>query len=441
MRCQVGFRSLVTACCCAAVLVVSQGCGRQIPVDEIDATSSGVTLTSTDSDNALHWPQWRGPEGDGHVTDQQLPTNWSESENVLWTSDVPGRGHSSPIIVGNTVLLASAIEAESKQIALGYDLQTGQKLWQTTVHEGNFPAPREIHKKGTNANGSFASDGNMAVVAFFNNGQIYVSGLDLDGNIVWQKSIGQFVSRFGYAPSPVLYQSWVIVAVDHSAGAYLTALEISTGEIAWRQSRGPISSYSTPLVKTIAGKDQLLITGGDQLASYDPATGKELWSTPCIAASTCGTVVTSGDLIFASGGYPDRETVCINASGEKQWSDSTKVYEPSMLAAGDYLYTVTDSGIAICWDGKTGDVKWKERLGGNFSSSPILVGDLLYVADLKGNTYVFKANPDEYEEVAVNVLGSDSYASPGVADNSLLMRCGFREGGERKEKLIRIGNP
>ena len=110
-----------------------------------------------------------------------------------------------------------------------------------------------------------------------------------------------------------------------------------------------------------------------------------------------------------------------------------------MLAAGDYLYTVTDSGIAMCWEGKTGDVKWKKRLGGNFSSSPILVGDLLYVADLKGNTYVFKASSKAYEEVAVNVLGNDSYASPGVAENSLLMRCGFREGGELWQARIFIG--
>lgn len=194
------------------------------------------------------------------------------------------------------------------------------------------------------------------------------------------------------------------------------------------------------MVANVGGRDQLLISGCDQVTSYDPATGKELWNTPCLAEATCGTIVTSGDLIFASGGYPKRETVCLSADGKILWSDKTKIYEPSMLADGEQLYGVTDDGIAYCWSASSGDVLWKSRLRGSFSASPILCNGLIYISNLSGETFVFEANADGYKEVAINKLGDDCYASPAAVDGQLFLRVGTQSGGGRREQLVCIGN-
>ncbi|MEL7337775.1 MAG: PQQ-binding-like beta-propeller repeat protein, partial [Planctomycetota bacterium] len=366
---------------------------------------------------------------------------WSETENLAWRSDVPGRGHSSPIVVGNQVILGTAIESSEQQAVIAYDLQTGEQAWMTVVHKGGFPGRRDVHAKATNANSTLASDGKSLVTAHLNNERIVVTALDLDGNRVWQTDVGAFASKFGYAPSPVIYQSLVIVAADNFGGGYLVGLDLASGEVAWRRARGDASSYSSPHLAMVGGVDQLLITGGDRLASYDPATGDIRWESECIAEATCGTVVTAGERIFASGGFPDRETVCYSPEGEKIWSDRTKVYEPSLVTDGTGVFAVTDEGIAICWSAKTGKINWKKRLGGSFSSSPVLCDGKIFVADLEGNTYVFRANSDQYESVSKNQLGDDCYASPAVADGSLFLRIGIGDGAKRREQLVRIGLP
>ncbi|QEG00307.1 outer membrane biogenesis protein BamB [Stieleria maiorica] len=421
-------------------LVALVGCRKQTPVDEVSLSQSGVVVSERDfSDLAGQWPQWRGPNGDGISDAQPLPTTWDDATNVVWKSDVPGRGHSSPIVVGDLVVVGSAIDSKSEQIVVAYDRETGDQRWQTTVHKGGFPSDRDVHHKATNANGTLASDGDLLVTAHLNSQRVFVTALDLEGNQVWQRDIGAFASKFGYAPSPVLYKSLVIIAADNFGGGYLVGMDLKSGEIAWRTKRGNASSYSSPHVATVGGVDQVLISGGDRLASYDPATGEELWETQCIAEATCGTVVTTDDRIFAAGGYPEKETVCLSAKGERIWSDRTKVYEPSLITDGEHVFAVNDDGIALCWSAEDGTIRWKKRLGGSFSSSPVLCNGNVYAADLSGNTYVFQASGDEYRQVAKNRLGDDCYASPAIVDGSIYLRVGIGDGNERREQLVRIG--
>ena len=256
-----------------------------------------------------------------------------------------------------------------------------------------------------------------------------------------EKEIGKFVSKFGYAPSPILYKSLVIIAADNPGGGYLTAVDSGSGKIAWRIGRGNVATYSSPAVATVGGRDQLLISGCDAVTSYDPSTGDELWRTPCIAEATCGTIVTSGDLIFASGGYPESETVCLSDRGELIWSDKVRAYEPSLVAVGDYVIVVTDGGLAHCWSAGTGDIVWRERLVGNFSASPIVCNNLVYVPNLSGETFVFAVNNDKYESIARNKIGSDCYASPAAAGGQLFLRVGVGSGSERREQLVCLGPP
>ncbi len=423
-------------------MVLVLGCRKSSPVNEISIAASGVEIKEVEplADLTRSWPAWRGPTGDGIAIDQQAPTTWSESEGVVWMSDVPGRGHGSPTVVGNQVLLATALDSEQQQLVLAYDRETGEELWSTVVHAGNFPSKREIHNKGSNANSTLACDGKLAFIAFFNGGKVTATALDLDGNIVWQQELGAFSSKFGFAPSPVLYKSFVIFAVDNWGGGYIAAVEADSGKIAWKTARDAKNSHSSPLIANVGGQDQLLICGLNTVDSYDPATGERRWSTAGTAETTCGTMVVAGDKVVASGGFPETQTICLSATGDKLWENGINVYEPSILAVGDAIFAVSDKGIAYCWSAEDGHELWKKRLGGSFSASPIVCSGNIYVSDLSGKTYVFKASPESYQEIAVNQLGADCYASPAVVGNQIFLRVGFGSGEQRREKLVCIGD-
>ena len=430
------FGPLVT---CSLAMVTLLGCSVSNPVEEVSVSDSGIKLTELAADTVAQtdWPQWRGMTNDGNAGQQELVTEWDEQSSIRWRTEIPGRGHSSPIIVGSNVYLATADDMNQRQSIMSFDRQTGAPNWTTVVHEGGFPPARQVHKKGTNANATVASDGSRLYISFFNRDAITATALDLDGQIVWQQELGKFVSKFGYAPSPVLYKSLVIFAADNRGGGYLTALDTQSGQVAWRIKRGSIDTYSSPIVANVGGQDQLLISGCDAVTSYDPATGKQNWRTECVAQATCATIVTTEDRIFASGGYPDRETVCLAADGKRIWSNEVKAYEPSMLVVGDRLVAVNDDGIAYCWSIEDGDQRWRKRLGGNFSASPVLVGENIYVSNLKGDTFVFRAG-DQYQQVAKNRLGNDCYASPAVSNGELFLRVGYGSGADRQEQLVCI---
>jgi len=423
--------------------ILTVGCGgprgEVTEVDEISANAAASAVEVTPIKlAATDWPGWRGPDQNGHASGAEIPTSWSATENVLWSTDVPGRGHSSPIVIGGTVYLATALVDQPEQILLAYDRSNGELKWQTTLHTGEYP--KAIHQKGTNANSTCASDGTLIFSSFLNDNQVFVSAVNTDGEIQWQTPVGAFSSKFGYAPSPVVYHGTVIVACDNFGGGYLAALNRESGEIVWRKKRPIVSTYSTPLIANVDGKDQLLISGCDLIASYDPKTGEELWNSPGTAEATCGTMLTDGELVFASGGHPKKETICVrgDGSGTVVWKNRTKIYEPSMLLVDQHLYGITDSGIAYCWEASTGKEKWKQRLGLSFSASPVLHEGLIIVPSLSGETLIFKADSETYEELSRNSLGTDTYASPAISNGKIFLRCGHGTDKDRTETLYCI---
>jgi len=412
------------------------GCSRKNPVESISIGDSGIEIRSSEWALApSDWSAWRGRTQDGTATDGDVPTTWGDASNVLWRSKIPGRGHSSPIVVGDSVFLATANDEQQIQSVLCFDRKDGSQRWQTVLHEGGFPATGSVHRKATYANGTIASDGKRLYIAMLNNGGITATALDLTGKILWQREVGKFVSKFGYAPSPILYKSLVLVAADNRGGGYLAAIDSETGSIVWRVGRDNGDSYSSPTVVQVGGRDQLLISGNDAVTSYDPATGELSWQTACIAEATCGTIVSDGERIFASGGYPESETICLSADGQRLWSNNSKTYEPSLLVVEDRLLTVNDKGVAICWDGASGEELWKKRLGGNFSASPVLVNETVMVPNLSGDTFVFQAGT-QYVPIAQNRLGDDCYASPAISGSQVFMRIGVGKGSARAEQLV-----
>lgn len=394
---------------------------------------------------ADEWRTWRGPNLNGTASQNQTPpTEWTETKNVVWRTPVPGRGHSSPTIVGDRIFLTSADEKSQTQAVICFDRRTGKQLWLTPVNRGVFPA--RIHNKNTHASPTVVSDGERLYAAFCNHDVVQLVALSFDGKIVWSKPAGAYRPnqyKYGYAPSPALYGDTVIVASESDTGSFLAAFRTGDGSEVWRTPRPKRISYSSPVVGRVGGRDQLLISGCDLVSSYDPKTGKQLWSTPGTASATCGTMIWEGDLVFASGGYPKKETICVRADGSRTvvWKNQEKCYEQSMLVHDGYIYAINDGGIAFCWDADTGREMWKSRLpGGSISASPVLANGNVYISNERGTTYVFKATPERFVGVAQSQLGDETFASPAVVDSRIYLRVASSARGGRQEFLYCIGN-
>lgn len=390
------------------------------------------------------WPVWRGPNLNG-VADpgQKVPVSWDETEHVLWKAEVPGRGHSSPIIVGDRLLLTSADESAQVQSVLCFDRRDGRMLWQTEISRGGFP--EQIHRKNTHATPTLGWSGERLFVLFNNHDRVQLTALTIEGEQLWQIDAGGYNPdryKYGFASSPLLYESLVIVASEYERG-WLAAFDQRTGREVWRVPRPDNVSYSSPIVATLGGRDQMLLSGNDQVTAFDPLSGQQLWAAQACTKATCGTLVWENGLVFVSGGFPDRETAAVRAdgSGDVVWRNTERCYEQSLLVHNGYLYAFTDNGIAFCWRAADGEEMWRQRLSGPVSASPILAGGNIYASNERGTTFVFRANPDEFQLVAENQLGDEAFASPTICGNRIYLRVAHHRGDDRVEMLYCIGLP
>ncbi|QDS99975.1 outer membrane protein assembly factor BamB family protein [Adhaeretor mobilis] len=395
---------------------------------------------------AEDWPQWRGPTGDNHAAaGATAPNQWSESEGLAWKTPVLGRGHSSPTLVGNRIYLTTADDAAGTQSLLIFDRQTGELLAQPVVHEGGLS--QNVHPNNTNASPTVASDGKRVFALFHNNNAAWITAFTLEGQQIWQKRALEFDPqrfKFGFGSSPVVADGLVIVTSEYDGPeSGLVAFDCASGEQRWKTPRPESLSYSSVARVQTGGKLQLMLSGNQQIAAYEPSSGEELWSTPGTTYATCGTMVWDEGLglAFASGGFPETFTLAVEMSGEHKivWKNQARCYEQSLLLADGYLYAVTDRGVAYCWRARDGEQMWKQRIGGSFSSSPVLVGSEIYVASEKGTIFVYEANPEEFQSLGENQLGDEAFATPTPADGRLYHRYTKMVDGKRQEFLAAIG--
>jgi len=413
----------------------------------VGATDSNLLATEPKSSpfpiESTDWPWWRGPERNGiAAADQNPPLSWSRTENVLWKALVPGRGHGSVTVVGEQAFLATADEQADRQIVLCIDRNTGKQLWQTIVHDGGIE--RKGNKKASQASSTIACDGERLFINFLNRGAVYTTALSRGGEQIWQTKITDYVVHQGYGSSPAIYDSLVIVSADNEGigGGAIAALKRETGDVVWRHDRPATPNYPSPIILKVAGRDQVLLTGCDLVSSFAPLTGEKLWEIEGATTECVTSTVTDGNIILTSGGYPKNHVAAVRAdgSGEIAWENNVRVYVPSMLIHAGTIYGVADAGVAMCWEAATGKELWKGRLGGTFSSSPVMVGKHIFAINEAGETSVFKADPAKFELVGKNQLGNEVYATPTICGSRIYMRVAEQQGDLRQEMLYCIGD-
>ena len=381
------------------------------------------------------WPAWRGPTRDGIAAPGQTPpVRWSETENIAWKTPLPGRGHSSPTVVGDRIYLATADVAKQTQRVLCLDRRDGKILWDVVVHEGNLD--KGGHGNTSQASSTVAWDGQRLYINFLNNKAVHTTALTTEGKVQWQRTVGDFVTHQGFASSPVVHEGVVLVTADHKGGGTLAGLNRESGEVLWKQSRPKIPNYVSPSVLKVAGKTQLVVAGCNLFSSFDPITGTKLWEIAGSTEECVVTAVTDGQRVFAGGGYPKNHTMAVlgDGSGKVVWQNTARVYVPSMIVDDGYLYAVMDAGLAVCWKSDTGEEKWKERLGGDFYASPVRVGKRIYATNVGGVTSVFDATPEGFKLISQNTLGNEAFASPAICDNRIYLRAATK--GEGRQEFL-----
>ena len=393
------------------------------------------------------WLQWRGPTGDNHAPSAQSTprASWSTEEGFLWKVAVPGRGHSSPIVVGDRIYLTTCDEQAKTRSLLVFDRTTGELLASPIAHHGGLA--KTIHAHNTYASSTPASDGERVYAMFDYENSVWITCYDLQGGQLWQRRVAAFdptVMVFGLGSSPILHEGLLILATEYDgdeSGIY--AIDKLTGDPVWSTPRQRSLSNSTPIVATLGGRPQILLSGGSHLTAYNPANGDELWRTGGSPVATCGTVVwdESLALVFASGGFPEAMTWAVEVGGEHRmlWHNPVRCYEQSILAVKGYVYAVADSGVAYCWRATDGERMWVKRLGGKYSSSPLLVGERIYVSNEAGTTFVLAASPEEFQLLGQVQLGDEVFATPASVDGKLYYRYADSSSGQRQEYLMAVG--
>ena len=420
-----------------------------------------------------NWPSFHGPGGGGVQDGWDTPLEWDveSGENVLWSTDIPGLSHSSPVVWGDRLFVTTAVRLEGESdLRVGLygdvipikdegvhrldlyclDKTTGEILWTRTAFEG---VPKILrHPKGSHAASSPATDGER-VLAFFGSEGLYC--YDFEGELLWQRDLGVLDSgwfmaekaQWGYAASPVLHGDKVLVQCDHNGDSFLAALDADTGEDLWRTVREDVPTWSTPTVDVREGRAQVICNGFKHIGGYDLETGAELWKLVGGGDIPVPTPVVAGDHVYimnAHGRMAPIYAIDVMATGEvtmeeddpyMAWSYSKGGnYMQTPLVVGSYLYGCRDNGIVGCWDLETGEEQFRERIGSGgqgFTSSAVAANGRIYCASEEGEVVVLKAGPT-FEVLATNHLGENCMATPAISEGVLYYRT--------RSRLIALGS-
>ena len=426
--------------------------------------------------SAAHWPQYRGPHASGVDATTALPTTWNiaTGENIRWTTPIPGLAHSSPIVWGDRVYVATAVssagkvdlkvglygnidaakdDASHQWRLLALDKTTGKVAWNIVAHESVPKVAR--HTKATHCNSTPATDGRHLVAIFGSEGLFCFDAAT--GNLRWKKDLGPmdagyFASpsaQWGFASSPVIYDGKVIVQCDVQMGSFLAAFDVRDGRELWRTPRSDVPTWGTPTVVAAAGRTQIAVNGWHHSGGYDFATGRELWKHDGGGDIPVPTPIVAGELIYftsAHGRSRPMRAVRADATGDITPPEAGKLhaavaweqekrgnYMQTPILVGDLLYGCADIGLLTCFDAKTGEVRYSQRLAQNaegYTASPVSDGRHLYFTSELGNVFVIPAT-GKFSVAAINKLEETCLATPAISDGALFFRT--------RDKLVAVG--
>ncbi len=394
-----------------------------------------VVLALSGHVSAENWPGWRGPRGDGSSLDKNVPTKWSGSENVAWKVPIPGIGHASPIVWGDRIFMVTCLPEADQRRLICLDRKTGQTLWMEVVLTSPL---KKKHTLNSFASSTPVTDGKQVYVSFLDETNMFIAAYDFEGHQTWAVRPGVFASVHGYCASPILYKNTVIINGDHDGDAYIVALDRETGTPRWKSKReNKTRSYCTPIIRHIEGRTQMLLAGSLCVASYDPDDGSRHWIIDGPTEQYVASLVYDGELIYLTCGFPQEHLMGIRPTGKGNvtdthvvWHHRTKdaTYVPSPIVVNGYYIVADDFGRVTCYEAKSGQLQWREKLARHYSASILEANGLVYlIADQgmdrndQGVTTIVKPGPT-LDIVARNILGESVHASPAVYDGQLFLR-------------------
>jgi outer membrane protein assembly factor BamB len=409
-----------------------------------------------------HWPQWRGPFFNG-MARGDAPTVWSDTTNVKWKTEIPGRGFSTPAVWGDRIFVTTAIPTgkppaaptesgeqpqagpqrragggagpllEHRFEVICLDRKTGKILWQKTA---KIATPHEGYHRayGSFASNSPATDGKY-VYAFFGSRGLYC--YDFNGKLIWEKDLGvQMKMRlaFGEGTAPLLVGDRLFLVFDHEAESFMVALDKRTGKELWRAARDERSSWSTPLAIERGGRTEIVVSATNKVRSYDPQTGKVLWEAAGLGANVIPVPVYENGTVYVMSGYREPKMMAIKlgkqgdltGSDALVWSHTRGVpYTASPVLHDGKLYVVTDNGMVSAFNATTGEPYYAQtRLpkASNLKASPVGANGKLYLATEDGDVVILKMG-EKFEVLATNTLTDQIFiATPVIAAGELYLR-------------------
>ena len=374
---------------------------------------------------AEDWPEFRGPTGQGHSVERGLPLTWSETKNVKWKIAIPGKGWSSPAILGDRIWLTTATEDGKSLRAVCVDRNTGAITQNVEVFRIKSLGP--MSPKNSLASPTPVLEGDRVYLHFGAHGTACITQT---GEIVWKTRLDYDNGQHGPGGSPVLYESLLIVSCDGNDIQYVAALDKLTGKTKWKKMREGYQAYTTPLVVKLPGGDQVISPGAFRAIAYEPRSGKEIWQVRYgDGFSNVPRPVYGNGLVFICTGFQEPTLMAVRVDGKgevgkKQIAWTLKrgaPLTPSPLLIGEELYMITDNGIATCVDAATGKEYWKARVGGNHSASPIYADGRIYFLSEEGESVVI-APGKELKVLAKNELDGAMLASMAVSGGSIFVR-------------------
>jgi len=410
-----------------------------------------VSLSAASTDSERYWPQWRGPHATGVAPLAKPPLEWSETKNVRWKVEIPGRGSSTPVVWADQIFVTTAIPSgpagaaaheprggvtprlPHRFVVMSLDRKTGKVLWERVVRE-ETPHEAGHADNSTWASSSAVTDGEHVIASFESRG---VYAFDLKGTPVWQVDFGDKKMRneFGEGSTPALSGNTLVVVWDHQGESFIVALDKRTGKERWRQKRHEIDTWATPLVVEHAGKHQVIVPGMNRLRSYDLETGATVWHTTGLTMNPIPSPVAGNGMVFATSGFRGNSLKAIRLAEAKDditntpavaWTlDRDTPYVPSPLLYDGILYILkTNNGLVSAFDARTGKPHYQlQRLehAPNVFASPVGAAGRVYIAGRDGTTVVLRHGP-AFEVLAENTLDDGFDASPALVEDQLFLR-------------------